>query len=295
MRKIVVAAVMAILLVGMMISGTSAWKTQAQKEYKWWTEVEWTNFADVSMGHLTYGVKLNVPTKEISGVDSYAYDPEHFKENGDFRARVSYRLGGETYCFHVQVWGAKYFETISMRDKALENNLDRWENEWTSTGIDGYYSNWIYWEKGSPEIKNTTHMINKLFDTLAEEAVMEQLNESKIPNELKEGFKSTKYPLSTEAVVAQTGAEGYWYIFDGIEMYAVWKSEDQLNVWSCCKRIDIFLENKEDTEHGIYSYIIKGPVIFRLKCIGHDMIWDEMMKKYWEPMLRSFQPIVEIT
>ena len=42
---------------------------------------------------------------------------------------------------------------------------------------------------------------------------------SKISDELKSEFQSTKYPLSKEAVVAQTSAEDYWYIFDGIEMY----------------------------------------------------------------------------
>jgi hypothetical protein len=57
--------------------------------------------------------------------------------------------------------------------------------------------------------------------------------------------RSRAAPLSAKASVAQTGAENYWYIIDGIEMYAVWKNEDQLSVWSCCKRVDVLLQDTE--------------------------------------------------
>jgi hypothetical protein len=187
-----------------------------------------------------------------------------------------------------------------MRDKALENKLDDYRNKWIHTWISDKNLRWdIYYEKGSPRIRNTTHMVAHLFDMALEEETVEetieQLNQSKIPNELKSAFKSNNSSLSAEAVVAQTSAENYWFISDGIKTYAVWKNEDQLNVWSCCKRINILLKNEKGTAHGIASLIIKGPVIYNFYCIGHDVIWDEMMKKYWDPMLRSFQPIVEIT
>ena len=81
----------------------------------------------------------------------------------------------------------------------------------------------------------------------------------------------------------------------GSRCIPVWKSEDPLNVWSCCKRKDFFVKEKDGDGIEITTYIIKGPVIFQLQCVSDDMIWDEMTKKYWEPMLRSFQPIVEIT
>jgi len=95
------------------------------------------------------------------------------------------------------------------------------------------------------EIVNKTQRIAHLFDVPAEEATIEQLNGSKIPDGFKSTFKSSNSPLSAKTSVAQTGTENYWYIVDGIEMYAVWKNEDQLSVWSCCKRVDVLLQDTE--------------------------------------------------
>ena len=85
-------------------------------------------------------------------------------------------------------------------------------------------------------------MLAHLFDIAAEEAVMVQLNDQNVLDGLKNELKSNNSPLSAEATVAQTSAENYWFIFDGVERYAIWKSEDQLDVWSCCKRTDILLK-----------------------------------------------------
>ena len=73
------------------------------------------------------------------------------------------------------------------------------------------------------------------------------------------------------------------------------ETEDQLSVWSCCKRIDVLLQNTEREQLGMCSYLVKGPVIYQFRCYGDDMIYDDMVEKYLEPMLRSFQPIVKIT
>jgi hypothetical protein len=59
------------------------------------------------------------------------------------------------------------------------------------------------------KVVNKTRMIAHLFNVPAEGAVMEQVNESKIPDELKSAFKSNNCPFSTstEAVVGQTSIE----------------------------------------------------------------------------------------
>ena len=63
------------------------------------------------------------------------------------------------------------------------------------------------------DVVNKTHMIAHLFDMALEEETAEetikQLNGSKIPDGLKEMFKSNNSLLSAKAVVAQTSVEDY--------------------------------------------------------------------------------------
>ena len=125
----------------------------------------------------------------------------------------------------------------------------------------------------------------------AEEAVIEQLNRSKIPDGLKSGFKSNNSTLSSKAVVVQSGAEN-WLITDGSEMYSLKKNEDQLNIYSSCKRVDVICT--ESGKIGMRTYIVKGPVIYHSQYMMDDMVYPDFDEKYFEPMLASFEPIVVI-
>jgi hypothetical protein len=42
-------------------------------------------------------------------------------------------------------------------------------------------------------------------------------------------------------------------------------------------------------------YVQKGPAIYKFQLMADDMIYEDLSKIYFEPMLRSFQPIIEIT
>ena len=124
----------------------------------------------------------------------------------------------------------------------------------------------------------------------AEEEMVEQLNQAKIPGELREAFQSNNCPLTKEAKV--TSVEDRWLITDGIKMYSVEKGEKQLKVYTSCRRTDMLVESGEWLQ--TYSYLIKGPVVYVFKCYGDDMIYEDMLEKYYEPMLASFEPIVEV-
>ena len=221
MRKMVVAVVVAALVAGMMIPLGAELKTQAQKEYKGWTEVEWTNTADILMGSLTYGYKIKVPTKE-AGVSGYhtGRTPEDVVKRGEYASDIKYKVGGDNYDFRISIKKPGYYESLRMTDKGLKKSVDKMQE-----GGKDFYVGVMYFrpDKDTAEVVNKTQMLAHLFDIAAEEAVMEQLNQSKIPDGLKSAFKSSNSPLSAKAVVAQTGAENYWYIVDGIERYAVWK------------------------------------------------------------------------
>ena len=233
---------------------------------------------------------------EKAGVSRYLNGrtgPEEVVECGKYGSHIKYKVGGDNYDFYIGIEKPGYYESLRMTDKGLKKSVDKIQEAGFFRICGSAYA--FQYDEDTGEVVNKTQMLAHLFDMAAEETVMEQLNESKIPDGLKSAFKSSNSPLSGTAVVAQTGAENYWYIRDGIEMYAVWKNEDQLSVWSCCKRVDVLAQNTESEELGMCSYLVKGPVIYQFRCYGNDMIYDDMVEIYFDPMLRSFQPIVEIT
>jgi len=193
------------------------------------------NSTDILMGHLTYGMKIKVPTKgEVKGWIQRSLGGTYntVEEYGNYNGYCKYNVGDKKYDLEMWIITPEYYESVSMTEKALKNivNERRQKVDENKYEYKGTHFNKL-------NVMNKTHMIAHLFDMALEEETVEetikQLNQSKIPSELKGMFKSSKCPLSAKAMVAQTGAEDYWFIFDGIEMYAVWKNEDQLNVWSC--------------------------------------------------------------
>ena len=313
-KTIFALAAIAALVIGMVIPLGAELKTQAQQEYEGWTDVEWTNTADILMGSLTYGYKIKVPTGEVKnwklwlGVGSVSTPTIHdvLKARNSLEGHASYTLSGKTYEFYMRICKPKHYESVSMTGKALKLELDEIRQVVEKGAYLGnhkemyvYYAD--YYKFKSMNVVNKTHMVAHLFDmALGEETVektLEQLNQSKIPNELKGMFESSNSPLSAEAVVAQTGAEDYWFIFDGIEMYMVWKQEDQLNVWSCCKATEITFTDPVKKPGTIFKfyYIQKGPVMYKFELLTFDMIYEDFSKIFWDPLLRTFQPIVKIT
>jgi hypothetical protein len=297
MGRALALAVIAALVAGMMIPLGAELKTEAQKEYEGWREAEFTNSTDILMGHLTYGMKIKVPTKKVEGWTQRTAGGTYntVEEYGNYNGYCKYNVGGEKY--HLEMWivPPEYYESVSMTEKALKNIVNERRQK---VDENKYQFQWTYFNKLN--VVNKTHMIAHLFDMALEEETAEetikQLNQSKIPGELKEMFKSNNSPLSKDAKVAQTSVEDYWFIVDGIERYAVWKNEDQLNVWSCCKAIEMtFTVATEESPILKLYYIQKGPVIYKFQLWADDMIYEDLSKIFWEPMLKSFQPMVEIT
>jgi len=193
-------------------------KTEAQKEYKGWVDVEWTGEpVEILMGELAYGYKIKVPTEDAGATN--VIDLEDVAESGEYSSVIYYKVGGHSYSFLIEIEKPGYYESLRMTDKGLKKSVDNLQKgTYFYLGVSRFD-----YDEGTTGVVNKTQMLAHLFDIAAEEAVMEQLNQSKIPDGLKSAFKSSNSPLSAKAVVAQTGAENYWYIVDGIERYAVWK------------------------------------------------------------------------
>ena len=134
--------------------------------------------------------------------------------------------------------------------------------------------------------------------------MIEELNQAKIPGELREAFQNNNCPLTGKAKAE--GAEDGWLITDGIEMYSVEKSEEQLKVHSCCKAAEILFTDggrhilyaggsTEDIEKVVKYYCIqKGPVAYFFDLVPEDIIYEDFDEKYFKPTLTTFEPIVVI-
>jgi hypothetical protein len=116
----------------MMIPGAAIWKTQAQKEYEGWTDVEWTNSTDIMMGSLTYGYKIKVPTEDVKGwrvIGGGSGTPEvvasKVEEHGSYHGDCWYTVGGDKYCFEMIIDKPEHYESMSMTKKALKNMADK--------------------------------------------------------------------------------------------------------------------------------------------------------------------------
>jgi len=214
------------------------------------------------------------------------------KESG--KCQGSHRYRG--YDFYMEIYKTRYYESPSMAEKSMKKEINAWKQKvdegkeiWNlmkSSGCNTYFK--------SMEVKEKPHIIAHLFNIAGEEGMegmIEQLNQSKIPSGLREAFQSNNCPVTGEAKVASV--EDRWLITDGMEMYSVEKGEEQLKIYTSCRRTDILVESDEWLQ--TYSYLIKGPVVYRFRCYGDDMIYEDMVEKYFEPMLATFEPIVVIT
>jgi hypothetical protein len=102
------------------------------------------------------------------------------------------------------------------------------------------------------------------------------------------------HALSEEAKVSEKSTEDCWFIIDGMEMYSVHKNGENLDVYESCQRIDVLFKDADKDRVGVMCYMVKGPVIYRFKCLSDDMIYDVFNEKHFEPMMATFEPIVVI-
>ncbi len=283
------------------------WEIYGAEAYKGWTDVRWTGTADILMGSLTYGYKIKVPTKKVKGWSPLYGEPrEVVKEGGECQGSHRYR----GYDFGMEIGKPWYYESTRMADKfmqkkinGLRSKVDEGKEIWNLRKPSGHHT---YFK--SMEVKEKLHIIAHLFNIALEEGMegmIEELNQAKIPGELREAFQNNNCPLTGKAKAE--GAEDGWLITDGIEMYSVEKSEEQLKVYSCCKATGILFTDggrhilyaggsTEDVEKVVkYYYIQKGPVVYFFDLVSGDMIYEDFDEKYFKPMLATFEPIVVIT
>jgi hypothetical protein len=218
---------------------------------------------------------------------------------------VVYERGGKKHfniTYNMRINEPNCYESVPAAEKALRIEVDKIRQQVEEGGYVSHdlqcHSDY-YFE--SLDVKEKTHIIAHLFNMPGEEEMIEQLNQWKIPDELGEAFQSNNCSLSKEVSIA--GVEGGWVITDGIEMYSVKKSEEQLSVYSCCKATEIFFTDQLDKKGNKssrdeimkYYYLQKGPVVYRFEVLSADIIYEDLDKRYFEPMLATFEPIVVIT
>jgi len=160
------------------------------------------------VGDLAYGFKIKVPTTDVKDWGC-GYSLDSLRNGDRYQRSCTHRSTKETHQFEMVFEKVEYYGSVPIAENAFKEEVGYW-TEWRQGSSSAACSIWnIPPELKEMKVVNNTHMITHLFNVPAEGAVMEQLNESKIPDELKSAFKSSNCPLSTstEAVVGQTSIE----------------------------------------------------------------------------------------